>query len=139
MIDINPAKQGVDNPQRRYTEKRPFERPDVVLARASQRQPTSTTHAGADVAFTPRAQLKSIDPRAQLATTHMLSPSRVSCFVGKATSRASSLHRPEPLRPVLAPIRSGRGVAAPKLADQAGTVRRVRARAGRLAGLGAAK
>jgi hypothetical protein len=34
MIDINPAKQGVDNPQRRYTEKRPFERPDVVLARA---------------------------------------------------------------------------------------------------------
>src|SRR5207244_7462992 len=25
MIDVNPAKQGVDNPQRRYTEKRPFE------------------------------------------------------------------------------------------------------------------
>src|SRR6266581_1879290 len=25
MIDANPAKQGVDNPQRRYTEKRPFE------------------------------------------------------------------------------------------------------------------
>ncbi len=25
MIDINPAKHGVDNPQRRYTEKRPFE------------------------------------------------------------------------------------------------------------------
>jgi integrase len=25
MIDINPAKQGVDNPQRRRTEKRPFE------------------------------------------------------------------------------------------------------------------
>jgi integrase len=25
MIDVNPAKQGVDNPQRRYTEKRPFD------------------------------------------------------------------------------------------------------------------
>jgi hypothetical protein len=25
MIDINPAKQGLDNPQRRRTEKRPFE------------------------------------------------------------------------------------------------------------------
>ncbi len=25
MIDVNPAKQGVDNPQRRYTETRPFE------------------------------------------------------------------------------------------------------------------
>ncbi len=25
MIDVNPAKEGVDNPQRRYTEKRPFE------------------------------------------------------------------------------------------------------------------
>jgi hypothetical protein len=25
MIDVNPAKQGVDNPQRRYREKRPFE------------------------------------------------------------------------------------------------------------------
>src|SRR3989454_4592283 len=25
MIDVNPAKQVVDNPQRRYTEKRPFE------------------------------------------------------------------------------------------------------------------
>jgi integrase len=25
MIDVNPAKQGVDNPQRRFTEKRPFE------------------------------------------------------------------------------------------------------------------
>jgi len=25
MIDINPAKPGVDNPQRRRTEKRPFE------------------------------------------------------------------------------------------------------------------
>src|SRR5438874_6309914 len=25
MIDVNPAKQGVDNPQRRRTEKRPFE------------------------------------------------------------------------------------------------------------------
>jgi integrase len=25
MIDVNPAKQGVDNPQRRYTERRPFE------------------------------------------------------------------------------------------------------------------
>src|SRR5438128_9835182 len=25
MIDVNPAKQGIDNPQRRYTEKRPFE------------------------------------------------------------------------------------------------------------------
>ena len=41
-------------------------------------------------------------------------PCGLSPFVGKATSRASSLHRPEPLRPVLAPIRSGRGVAAPK-------------------------
>jgi hypothetical protein len=25
MIDVSPAKHGVDNPQRRYTEKRPFE------------------------------------------------------------------------------------------------------------------
>jgi hypothetical protein len=25
LIDVNPAKQGVDNPQRRRTEKRPFE------------------------------------------------------------------------------------------------------------------
>src|SRR5439155_13989670 len=25
LIDVNPAKQGIDNPQRRYTEKRPFE------------------------------------------------------------------------------------------------------------------
>jgi hypothetical protein len=25
MIDVNPAKRGVDNPQRRRTEKRPFE------------------------------------------------------------------------------------------------------------------
>jgi integrase len=25
LIDANPAKQGIDNPQRRYTEKRPFE------------------------------------------------------------------------------------------------------------------
>ena len=25
MLDVNPAKQGVENPQRRRTEKRPFE------------------------------------------------------------------------------------------------------------------
>jgi hypothetical protein len=25
MLDVNPAKLGVENPQRRYTEKRPFE------------------------------------------------------------------------------------------------------------------
>lgn len=25
MIDVNPAKQGVENPQRRRTEKRPFD------------------------------------------------------------------------------------------------------------------
>ena len=37
LIDVNPAKQGVDNPQRRRTEKRPFESWDEVhgLARSS--------------------------------------------------------------------------------------------------------
>lgn len=40
MLDINPAKQGVDNPQRRRTEKRPFEswaELDAVAARLGPR------------------------------------------------------------------------------------------------------
>ncbi len=36
MIDVNPAKQGVDNPQRRRTEKRPFESWDEVEAVAAR-------------------------------------------------------------------------------------------------------
>ncbi len=36
MIDINPAKQGVENPQRRRTEKRPFESWDELHALAAQ-------------------------------------------------------------------------------------------------------
>lgn len=35
MIDVNPAKQGVDNPQRRQTEKRPFESWDELKALAA--------------------------------------------------------------------------------------------------------
>ena len=36
MIDVNPAKQGVDNPQRRRTEKRPFESWAQLAAVASR-------------------------------------------------------------------------------------------------------
>jgi integrase len=36
MIDVNPAKQGVDNPQRRRTEKRPFESWAQLAAVASK-------------------------------------------------------------------------------------------------------
>src|SRR4051812_967477 len=36
MIDVNPAKQGVDNPQRRRTEKRPFESWAELVAVASR-------------------------------------------------------------------------------------------------------
>src|SRR5437763_2426764 len=36
MIDVNPAKQGVDNPQRRRTEKRPFESWAQLVAVASR-------------------------------------------------------------------------------------------------------
>src|SRR5437763_11105684 len=36
MIDVNPAKQGVDNPQRRRTEKRPFESWEQLAAVASR-------------------------------------------------------------------------------------------------------
>ena len=39
MIDVNPAKQGVDNPQRRRTEKRPFE----SWAQLDAVRPSSTT------------------------------------------------------------------------------------------------
>ena len=35
IIDVNPAKQGIDNPQRRRTEKRPFESWDEVDALAT--------------------------------------------------------------------------------------------------------
>ena len=40
MIDVNPAKQGVDNPQRRRTEKRPLSRGtqlDAVAAGSDER------------------------------------------------------------------------------------------------------
>jgi hypothetical protein len=36
LIDINPAKQGIDNPQRRRTEKRPFESWDELDAVATE-------------------------------------------------------------------------------------------------------
>src|SRR6266511_1507250 len=39
MIDVNPAKQGVDNPQRRRTEKRPFESWDELNALAIELGP----------------------------------------------------------------------------------------------------
>ena len=39
MIDVNPAKQGIDNPQRRRTEKRPFESWDELNALASELGP----------------------------------------------------------------------------------------------------
>jgi integrase len=39
MIDVNPAKQGVDNPQQRYTEKRPFESWADLAAVAAQLGP----------------------------------------------------------------------------------------------------
>jgi integrase len=39
MIDVNPAKQGIDNPQRRGTEKRPFESWDELNALASELGP----------------------------------------------------------------------------------------------------
>jgi integrase len=39
MIDVNPAKQGVDNPQRRYTEKRPFESWAELTAAAAELGP----------------------------------------------------------------------------------------------------
>jgi integrase len=39
MIDVNPAKEGVDNPQRRYTEKRPFESWAELAAVASKLGP----------------------------------------------------------------------------------------------------
>jgi hypothetical protein len=63
----------------------------------------------------PQPRLRTHD-RASSAAARDIPAGAASCaqlspFVGKATSRASSLHRPEPLRPVLAPIRSGRGVA----------------------------
>jgi hypothetical protein len=43
MIDVNPAKQGVDNPQRRRTEKRPFE----SWARNSLRSPPGSATVSA--------------------------------------------------------------------------------------------
>jgi hypothetical protein len=36
LIDVNPAKHGVDNPQRRRTEKRPFESWEGVEAVAAK-------------------------------------------------------------------------------------------------------
>jgi hypothetical protein len=39
MIDVNPAKHGVDNPQRRYTEKRPFDSWAEVAAVAAKLGP----------------------------------------------------------------------------------------------------
>jgi integrase len=39
LIDVNPAKQGVDNPQRRRTEKRPFESWDELNALATELGP----------------------------------------------------------------------------------------------------
>lgn len=39
LIDVNPAKQGVDNPQRRRTEKRPFESWDELEALAIELGP----------------------------------------------------------------------------------------------------
>ena len=36
MLDVNPAKQGVENPQRRRTEKRPFESWDELEAVAER-------------------------------------------------------------------------------------------------------
>jgi integrase len=39
LIDVNPAKQGVDNPQRRRTEKRPFESWDELNALAGELGP----------------------------------------------------------------------------------------------------
>ena len=39
MLDVNPAKQGVENPQRRRTEKRPFESWDELRAVAEQLGP----------------------------------------------------------------------------------------------------
>jgi integrase len=39
MIDMNPAKQGVDNPQRRRTEKRPFESWDELRSLAAELGP----------------------------------------------------------------------------------------------------
>ena len=41
MVEVNPAKQGVENPQRRRTEKRPFESWDELRAVAAQLGPRS--------------------------------------------------------------------------------------------------
>lgn len=39
LLDVNPAKLGVENPQRRYTEKRPFESWDELYALAGRLGP----------------------------------------------------------------------------------------------------
>jgi hypothetical protein len=64
MIDSNPAKQGVDNPQRRRTEKRPFES-WAQLPRPSAK----TTDATAAIACT-ASHRSSVTRRAERSSCH---------------------------------------------------------------------
>src|SRR5205807_350568 len=59
MIDVNPAKQGVDNPQRRYTEKRPFE--SWARARRARRRARLLLWADGDVRGRDRAAAGRVD------------------------------------------------------------------------------
>ena len=79
MIDVNPAKQGVDNPQRRRTEKRPFES-WAQLAEVAARLGTAQ-RAARDVRGGDRSTARRVD-RARAARhrpgrTCRLRPSRV--------------------------------------------------------------
>jgi len=82
MIDVNPAKQGVDNPQRRRTEKRPFESWAHLAAVASRLDACSR-------ALVMLAAATGLRPGEWIASNSATSTgSRASCMCGVPTAMA---------------------------------------------------
>jgi integrase len=126
LLDVNPAKLGVENPQRRYTEKRPFQSWEELYALAGRLGP----RYGPMVLFAAATRLRpgewlalehrDIDREAQVAyVRRTLRNGRIKTPKTKASLRAvplqavalralEELRRPDPVCPLLFPaVRGG--------------------------------
>jgi integrase len=103
MIDLNPAKRGVDNPQRRRTEKRPFEswaELEAVVASLGPRYGPMVIFAAA-TGLRPgewiALERRDIDSRERVAyIRRAFTKGRLKCTKTEASVRACGVHKVGP-------------------------------------------
>ena len=102
MLDVNPAKQGVENPQRRRTEKRPFE--SWARTRRGRRAARAALRADGDLRGRDRAAARRVD-RARAARHRprgagRLRPPRLQQTAGSSAPKTEASIRAVPLQAI---------------------------------------